>query len=201
MIDESIGEILKTLDARGYLDNAVVVFVSDHGDSLGDHGQIEKWTFFEEVIRTPLIFWSKNPDLLKGDRKVAGLCQLFDLGPTILDYAGCETPEDFEARSLIGALQDKPWGPRDYVFCEQVADTNLTGTKMETMVRSDRCKMVHFMGETAGQLFDLKNDPRERKNLWDDPAHAGTKREMHDVLTNWYFESRFHTRNWCADYR
>jgi len=202
MIDERIGDILTTLDERGYLDNAVVVFVSDHGDSMGDHGQIEKWTFYEEIVRTPLIVWSKDPALVTGGgRKVDGMCQLFDLGPTILELAGCAVPEDFEARSLIGALTDGDWQPREHVFCEQVADTNLTGTRMETMVRSNRWKLVHFMGETAGQLFDLENDPRERTNLWDDSDHAEVKREMHEVLHDWYFESRYLTRNWCSDYR
>jgi arylsulfatase len=202
MIDEQIGDILKSLDDKGYLDNAVVIFVSDHGDSMGDHGQIEKWTFYEEIIRTPCIMWSKNPDLIAGGgRKDDGLCQLFDLGPTILDLAGAEVPEDFEARSLIDAAQGRPWDPRDYVFCEQVADTNLTGTKMETMVRSNKWKLVHFMGEDSGQLFDLENDPKEKRNLWDDPAYADDKKHMHDVLFDWYLQSRFQTRNWCQDYR
>ncbi|MCP4306451.1 MAG: sulfatase-like hydrolase/transferase, partial [bacterium] len=66
MIDEKIGDILKSLDDKGYLDNAVVIFVSDHGDAMGNHGQIEKWTFYEEIIRTPCIMWSKNPALIAG---------------------------------------------------------------------------------------------------------------------------------------
>jgi arylsulfatase A-like enzyme len=202
MIDEKIGELLQSLDDQGYLDNAVVIFVSDHGDCMGDHGQIQKWTFYEEIIRTPCIVWSKNPDLIAGGgRRVDGLCQLFDLGPTILEMAGASVPDDFEARSLRGALRDEAWQPRDYVFCEQGADTNLTGTRMESMVRSERWKLVHFLGEDAGQLFDLENDPKELRNLWDDPDHAETKREMREVLFNWRLESGYATRNWCMDSR
>ncbi len=202
MIDEKIGEILTSLDDHGYLDNAIVIFVSDHGDCMGDHGQIQKWTFYEEIIRTPCIFWSKNPDLIAGGgRADDGMCQLFDLGPTILELAGCDVPADFEARSLLGAVRNTGWQPRSHVFCEQVADTNLTGTKMETMVRSERWKLVQFMGESAGQLFDMENDPKEKRNLWDDPDHAEIKQDMHDILLTWLMESRYHTRNWCADYR
>jgi arylsulfatase A-like enzyme len=202
MIDEKIGDLLQSLDDQGYLDNAVVIFVSDHGDCMGDHGQIQKWTFYEEIIRTPCIVWSKNPDLIAGGgRRVDGLCQLFDLGPTILEMAGASVPDDFEARSLRGALRNESWQARDYVFCEQGADTNLTGTRMESMVRSERWKLVHFLGEDAGQLFDLESDPKELRNLWDDPDHAETKCKMREVLFNWRLESGYATRNWCMDSR
>ena len=202
MIDEKIGELLKALDEKGYLDNAVVIFTSDHGDSMGDHGQIEKWTLYDEIVRTPCIFWTKNSDLLSGSgRNVAGQCQLFDLGPTILEYAGIEIPDTFEAKSLMSALQNQKWDPREYVFCEQVADTNLTGTLMETMIRSEKWKLVYFLKETAGQLFDLVNDPEEKKNLWDSSEHSSIKQELHDRLRDWYIESAYQTRNWRADER
>lgn len=202
MIDEKIGDLLTSLDAKGYLDNAVVIFTSDHGDSMGDHGQIEKWTLYDEIVRTPCVFWSKNPDLISGGgRNVDGLCQLFDLAPTILDYAGVDVPEDFEARSMLGALQNQSWDPREYVFCEQVADTNLTGTLMETMVRSEKWKLVYFLRESAGQLFDLENDPQERNNLWESAEHAGVKQDLHNVMRDWYIDSSYSTRNRIAEFR
>jgi arylsulfatase A-like enzyme len=169
---------------------------------MGDHGQIQKWSLYDEVVRAPCLVWSKNPDLVAGGgREIDGLCQLFDLAPTILDYARVDVPSDFEARSLVDAIQDKSWDPRDYVFCEQVADTNLTGTKMETMIRSDKWKLNYFLRETSGQLFDLENDPEERKNLWDSAEHADIKQEMHDVLRDWYMESSYSTRNRMAEFR
>ena len=202
MIDEKIGQLLKSLDDNGYLDNAVVIFTSDHGDSMGDHGQIEKWTLYDEIVRIPCIFWSKNPDLVAGGgRKIDGLCQLFDLGPTILEYAGVGVPDHFEAKSLKDVVQGGDWEPREYVFCEQVADTNLTGTLMETMVRSVDWKLVHFLGETSGQLFDLQRDPEERNNLWDSSDHLDVKRQLLDVLREWHIESAYHTRNRIADQR
>lgn len=202
MIDEKIGELIQSLDRKGYLDNAVIFFVSDHGDCLGDHGQIQKWTFYEEIIKSPCIVWSKNPDLVcGGGRKVDGLCQLFDLGPTILEMAGVNVPDDFEARSLLSAVRGEDWRAREYVFCEQGGDVALTGTAAEFMVRSGRWKLVKFLGEDQGQLFDLENDPKEIINLWNDDDHIQTKLHMLDVLHNWHMGSRYETRNLGANNR
>ena len=72
-----------------------------------------------------------------------------------------------EAKSLLGALgADEKWTPREFVFAEQMRDNNLTGTDFITMVRDEKTKLVHFLGEIEGQLFDLKNDPKETRNLW-----------------------------------
>ena len=112
------------------------------------------------------MFLVKNSDLLTySGRNENGLCQLFDLGPTILEYAGIEIPETFEAKSLMSALKNQPWNPREYVYCEQIADTNLTGTLMETMIRSEKWKLVYFLKETNGQLFDLENDLKKEITL------------------------------------
>lgn len=199
MIDERIGAIMTALEEGGYLDNAVVLFCSDHGDALGDHGLIQKWSMYECITRTPVIAWS--PGRFEAGRRVDGLCQLFDLGPTILELAGCEVPPSFEARSLLPALEGRDWQPRTHVFAEQAGDTNLTGAELITMVRDNRHKLVHFKGESYGQLFDLESDPGELHNLWNDPAHAGTKQALLDALREWLIESHYHTRDWAADWR
>ncbi|WMS43536.1 sulfatase-like hydrolase/transferase [Acuticoccus sp. MNP-M23] len=200
MIDEKIGALLTSLKNRGYLENAVVMFTSDHGDCLGDHGLIQKWSMYEEIVRVPLIVWS--PGRFAEGRTVDDLCQLFDIGPTILELAECEVPASFEAKSLMGALlPDGEFVPRDHVFCEQGGDVNLTGASFITMVRSSRYKLVHFRGLDEGQLFDLEEDPREVNSLWDSADHAPIKAEMLDVLREWLIESNFHTRGWAAEFR
>jgi arylsulfatase len=202
LIDEKIGELLRALEARGYLDDAVVIFTSDHGDCMGDHGLIQKWAMYDVVTRVPLVAWSSAGRVTKG-RTVDGLCQLFDLGPTILELAGVEVPKDFEARSLSPALEGKDWEPRTYVYCEQAGDTNLTGAEFITMVRSNRWKLVHFKGLERGQLFDLANDPREVKDLWlsSDPRHQAAKRDLLDNIRDWLIESNYRTRDWMAEAR
>ncbi len=199
MIDEKIGELLEALRQRGYLENAVVLFFSDHGDCMGDHGLIQKWSMYEAVTRTPVIAWA--PGRFKAGATIDGLCQLFDLAPTILELAGCPVPESFEARTLLPALEGKDWQPRSHVFCEQAGDVNLTGTEFITMVRSKRHKLVHFKGAAYGQLFDLEADPAETANLWDDPALHETKATLLAVLRDWLIESNYQTRDWMAAFR
>ncbi len=199
MIDEKIGELLEALRKQGYLENAVVLFFSDHGDCMGDHGLIQKWSMYEAVTRTPVIAWA--PGRFRAGATVDGLCQLFDLAPTILELAGCTVPESFEARTLLPALEGRDWQPREHVFCEQAGDVNLTGTEFITMVRGARHKLVHFKGAPYGQLFDLESDPAEVVDRWDDPALAGEKQALLDVLRDWLIESNYRTRDWMAPYR
>jgi arylsulfatase len=199
MIDEKIGELLESLRTRGYLENAVVLFFSDHGDCMGDHGLIQKWSMYEAVTKTPVIAWA--PGRIAAGRRIDGLCQLFDLAPTILELAGCNVPESFEAQTLLPALEGRDWQPREHVFCEQAGDVNLTGTEFITMVRSKRHKLVHFKGADYGQLFDLEADPGEITNRWADPAMQATKDQLLGVLRDWLIESNYRTRDWMAAYR
>jgi len=193
MIDNEVGLILDTLAARGNLDNTIIIFTSDHGDNLGDHGLSQKWAPYEEVTRVPLII--SAPKKFSGGKTVDKLVQLFDLGPTILEWAGVEPDSSFEAQSLNQALESEEFPGRSHVFCEQGGDVNLTGASFITMVRSERHKLVHFQGADYGQLFDLQADPKERVNLWDDPEEAGVKSNLMNVLLNWHIDSAVHTRN------
>ncbi|MBZ0295563.1 MAG: sulfatase-like hydrolase/transferase [Anaerolineae bacterium] len=198
MIDEKVGEILQTLDEQGYLDNAVVIFTSDHGDCLTDHGHSQKWTMYDTITRVPTIIWS--PDESQPGRRISGLCQLMDLGPTVLELAGITPPEMMQAQSLRPALQGEDWTGRDYVFAEHPADGIYEGPYM-TMVRNRRWKLVHFADTNEGQLFDLENDPNEFHNLWDAPEAADRKHELLDVLLNWRINSSYETRRLFSQWR
>ncbi len=201
LIDEKIGELLEALKARGYLEDAIVIFTSDHGECLGDHGLIQKWSMYDVVTRVPTIIWS-TANRFEGGRELNGLCQLFDLGPTILEYAGITPPKSFEARSLKSALETGEWTPRTHVFCEQIGDVAMSGgVEFMTGVRSDGWKLVHFKGSSDGQLFDLKSDPGEVHNLWSDPAYEAQKRELLDVMRDWLIESNYRTRDVTAGVR
>ncbi|MCB0075426.1 MAG: DUF4976 domain-containing protein, partial [Caldilineaceae bacterium] len=143
--------------------------------------------------------WS--PGRFDGGRTVDDLCQLMDIGPTILDLAGVPVPESMEAQSLLPALAGISWEPRPYVFAEHSRDGILQETEFMTMVRSRTWKLVHFLDEPFGQLFDLVNDPDETHNLWDDPAYADKRRELLDVLREWRIRSQYHTRAWAMNAR
>lgn len=203
MIDEKVGQILTALENKGYLENTVVIFTSDHGDCLGDHGHIQKWTMYEEIVRTPLIVWA--PERFAGGRTVDALCQQFDIAPAILELAGAEVPSQWEAQSLMPYLSGDGQPPvRDYVYCEQSGDGNLTGTEMMTMVRDSEWKLVHYLDDhDDGELYHETTDPGEHHNLWrsEAPEHVEKKRELLDKLFEWRLRSALHTSRWAEAWR
>jgi len=202
MIDEKIGQILDTLDEQGYLSNCVVIFTSDHGDCLTDHGHIQKWTMYEQVTRVPLIVWS--PGNIAQGKTVKGLCQAMDIGPTILEFAGLKVPDHMEAKSLSTALREDErdeWQEREFVFSEQIRDNNLTETDFITMVRDKRWKLVHFLGESDGQLFDLEKDPVEAVNLWSAPDHNDQKTRLLDAIREWHIRTAINSKEWASHSR
>jgi arylsulfatase A-like enzyme len=198
LIDDQVGAIMDALEANGYEDT-VVVFTSDHGESLNDHGHIQKWNMYEEVTRVPTMVWSPgrfDPDT------VEDLVSLFDLGPTVLELADAPVDDSMEAESLVPALEgDDEWSGRDVVFAEHARTGILEETEFMTMVRTDDWKLVHFVDHDEGQLFDLNADPEEETNLWDDPDAQDAKRDLLDTLLEWRIRSDVNTADWAEDFR
>ena len=193
MIDEKVGLIMNTLEANGYLDDAIVVFTSDHGDCLGDHGHIQKWTMYDAITRVPMIVWS--PKRFEGGRSEPILCQQFDILPALFDAAGVSPPAYWETCSLLPALHgEQPEAPRRYVFCEQARDATLTGVEFMSMIRDTRWKLVHHLGNDDGQLYDLEADPDEQVNLWFRTEYAEKRHELLDELLAWRIQSAVSSR-------
>lgn len=199
MIDEKVGEIIDALESQGYLENSIVIFTSDHGDCLTDHGHSQKWTMYDTITRMPTIVWA--PGKFGQARQIDGLCQQMDLGPTILELAGCDIPKSIEAKSLLPALNGEDWKPREHVYAEQSKDGNFTGCDFMTMVRDRDWKLVHFLDQPDGQLFDLNADPDEVNNLWTSPDHAGKKEDLLENLREWRIRSGLNTKEWSKDWR
>lgn len=191
LIDEQLGRLIETLGRRGYLENCVVIFMSDHGDNLGEHGLSQKWSMYDMVTRVPAIVWA--PGRFAGGRRLSQLCQLFDFGPTILELAGLSPAADMEAQTLLPALKGENWTGRAAVFCEQVGDVAMANTKLITMIRTDRDKAVFFLGASDGQYFDLENDPHEVRNLWAEPSVQPRIAELRRQLLEWKLDSTVHT--------
>jgi arylsulfatase A-like enzyme len=154
---------------------------------------------YDAITRVPLIAWS--PGRIPAGRAVEALCQQMDLGPTILELANVDVPPTLEAVSLSAPLAGEEWAGRDYVFAEQARDGILTDTKFMTMVRSHQWKLVHFLDEPFGQLFNLEKDPHEVLNLWSDPRHLDIRRELLAVLREWRIRSQYETADWCQQWR
>ncbi|MBT3272072.1 MAG: sulfatase-like hydrolase/transferase, partial [Spirochaetales bacterium] len=164
-----------------------------------DHGHSQKWTMYDKITRVPAIVWS--PNRVPGGQTVDSLFQLMDLGPTILDLAGIEVPEYFEAISMIPAIEGRSPEGRTYVYAEHGKDMILDGTELMTMIRSDSWKLVQFIDDDYGQLFNLANDPEERFNLWNETSAAREKNELLLALQKWYMKSLYQTQSWKAPWR
>ena len=161
-VDEQVGRILDALEARGWLEDSLLIFCSDHGEMLGDHGLAYKWLMYDPIVHVPLII--RHPGSVGAPSEVNELVSLMDLGPTILEAAGVDAPTYLEGRSLLPYLDDEPIEPREYVFCED---------NYQIMMRSDTHKLVYYTGQEAGELYDLVADPHELDNLWDERSTRG----------------------------
>lgn len=182
-IDDQFERILAALDATGQRDNTVIIFTSDHGESLGDHGLMFKGCrFYEGLVRVPLIFaW---PGQFKCDQQSDALVELLDLSATLCEISRVELPEYMQGKSLLPILTGAtpPDHHRDFVRSEyfDALDPHFTGGSgtFATMHRDARYKLVIYHDKNLGELFDLQNDPWEFNNLWDDPEHAATKHRL-----------------------
>ncbi len=182
-VDEQIGRVMEALDARGFLENTIVVLSSDHGEHLGDHGMVYKWLMHESVVRVPLVFWEKEPRHLSAGNR-GELTSLIDLGPTFLDLAGIPVPTRLEGNSLRASLAGQPGPQRDAVFCED---------NYMLMIRTENHKLVHYFGQEAGELYDLASDPSETHNLWDAPDQESVRRDLQLRLFEWLGSSCYLT--------
>lgn len=182
-IDDQFARIMDCLEATGQFDNTVVIFTSDHGETLGDHGLIQKGCrFYEGLVRVPLIFsW---PGKIRPNLQCNGLVELLDMSATILDACGLEIPDYFQGKSLLPILTGEQSGEtiREFVRCEyfDALDSFFTGGvgSFATMYRDATHKLTVYHDQHLGELYDLTNDPWEFDDLWDDPASQSIKNEL-----------------------
>jgi hypothetical protein len=106
-----------------------------------------------------------------------------------------------EAVSIEPVFKNPDWPGREAVFCEQGRDNILTDVEFMTMVRTKRYKLVHFLNEDFGQLFDLENDPEEANNLWSSATHGAVRQELMDKLLLWRMQSQIRTQNVFREHR
>ena len=180
-VDEQLGRVLNALEERGWLENSLLIFCSDHGELLGDHGLAYKWLMYDPIVHVPLVI--RHPGAVKQPRTVADLVSLIDLGPTILEAAGLDIPGYMEGRSLLPYLTDDTGTPREFVYCED---------NYQIMMRNATHKVVYYIGQAAGELYDLAADPHELDNLWDDPAHSELKAMLISQLLAWFSTSTYY---------
>ena len=179
-IDHQLGRIIDVLDQTGQLENTIILYHSDHGELLGDHGLIFKGCrFFEGAVHVPMIF--SAPDRFQQHLRSNALVELVDLAPTLLDAAGLAPPEFVQGRSLLPILtgQADPDSHKTHVVCDfndSVGYSPVDRPTQATMTFDGRYKMVVYHREgDLGELFDLQEDPGEFHNLWDQPELQALK--------------------------
>jgi arylsulfatase A-like enzyme len=173
LIDRWVGRLLDKLDEKGQLGNTIVVFTSDHGEPLGDHGMIYKFgCHYEPVVRVPCL-WS-GPGIPHRDPE-PGLAETIDFGPTLLDLCGIASDQPFQGRSLRPLLE-RGEPVRDAVFSE--FDQRL-------MVREGDWKLVYYARDGEGELYDLAADPHELRNRFGDPSASEHRARLLARLLHW----------------
>ncbi|MCB1065215.1 MAG: sulfatase-like hydrolase/transferase [Verrucomicrobiae bacterium] len=184
LIDDQLARLLAHLDASGQAENTIIIFTSDHGETLGDHGLMFKGCrFYEGLVRVPLIFHApgKVAEKLQSD----ALVELLDLSATLLDLTGVALPAYHQGKSLLPILSGKasPDTHRDFVRCEyfDALAPDFTGGHgaFATMhrTRSHKLSLYHSIGG-VGELYDLSTDPWEHRDLWDNPDSRETRDQL-----------------------
>lgn len=185
-VDEAVGRMMDLLDELGYSDDTVILFTADNGFFLGEHGLAGKWLMHEESIRTPLIIWDPRlPERMRG-RRLSEMTLNIDIAPTLLALAGVEIPPFMQGRNLVPLLggESVPW--RKEWFYEHLYGHS-GEIPMSEGVRTERWKYIRYVDQEPiyEQLYDLKNDPFEEKDLAQVPAQRKTLERMRVRHQTW----------------
>ena len=178
MIDDAIGMVVRQLEASGLADNTVIVFTSDHGDYMGDHGLMLKLLLhYQGIIRVPFIWHDPSrPEDMAVD---PGLGSSIDIAATVLARAGIQSFNGMQGRDLFSTV------PPEAVIVEEDSQRLMTGFEKPQRVRTvvtEEHRMSLREGEDWGELYDLVEDPGELENLFEDPAAATVRNQLSEIM-------------------
>jgi len=170
-VDESVGRLMDYLDSAGLAENTIVIYSSDQGFYLGDHGWYDKRWMYEESLEMPLIV--KWPGKTKPGTVNEELVQNLDYAETFLDIAGAKIPKDMQGRSLVPLLEGKtPKDWRDAIYYHYFEYPSVHMVARHDGIRTDRYKLIRFYQFGEWEFYDLEKDPDERTNEYDNPEYA-----------------------------
>lgn len=180
-VDDDLGRVLAYLDESGLAERTVVVYSSDQGFYLGEHGWFDKRWMYEESLRTPLIV--RWPGVVEPGSESEEIVSNIDLAPTFLEIAGLTPPSDMQGRSLKPLLEGQvpeDWRQSFYYHYYEYPGWHMVPRHYG--VRTKRYKLIHFYDLKEWELYDLETDPRELQSVYDDPRYSETRRELHAEL-------------------
>jgi arylsulfatase A-like enzyme len=172
-LDYHVGRLLQALKDQGQYDETLIVFSSDHGLAVGSHGLMGKQSLYEHSVKVPLVF--AGPGVPKGQSDA--LAYLLDVFPTVCDLVGAGVPDGLDGRSLAPVLWGKEAKVRDSLFTAY--------REVQRAVRDERWKLIRYPHINKTQLFDLKADPDELRDLAGDPGHDGQVQRLMGLLADW----------------
>jgi arylsulfatase A-like enzyme len=180
MIDDAVGDIMNSLRELNLLRNTVVVFMSDHGDLMGDHGLLFKGPLhYQSLIRMPFIWRDPRYEGQNGRRH--SLACAMDIAPTIIERAGAKSCHGMQGRSLLPAIDNERDWIDGAILIEEENHRSVPGLPDPPRVRtliSDRWRLSVYLGTDWGELYDLSEDPHEIRNLFNEPANSGIRAEL-----------------------
>lgn len=175
-IDIQVGRLYDCLESIGILDNTIILFHSDHGEMLGNHGIYLKGPiFYDQLVHVPLIMTWRNH--LNGGRHISGLTELMDLFPTLCDAVGIDISPGVQGHSMWSALEKGEDYDKGNAYCENC-------DLCSVMVRNHRFKLTRYLDTGEGELYNLQDDPHEIVNLYYDPAYTFEKATMLELLAD-----------------
>lgn len=201
-VDEGVGDILDFLKENNLEENTIVVYTSDQGFYLGEHGWFDKRFMYEPSLKTPLLI--RYPKEIKPNTTVDKMVQNIDYAPTLLDYAGVKIPEAIQGKSMKPLLENTASQWRDEIYYTYYEYPSIHMVKRHYGIRTPRYKLIHFYYDIdEWELYDLKKDPRELKNLYDDPQYAELIKQLKTRLQDLrekYGDSKAKDRKFLEDY-
>jgi arylsulfatase A-like enzyme len=183
-VDEAVGKLLDYLDEEGIADNTLVMLSSDQGFYLGEHGWFDKRWIYEESLSTPLLV--RWPGIIQSGGVSSAITSIIDFPETFLEAAALPVPADMQGRSLLPLFKGQtPADWRTSFYYHYYEYPGVHSVRRHYGVVTDRYKLFHFYEPDVNYwtLIDRQSDPNEMKNVYDDPAHATTVKELHAELT------------------
>jgi N-acetylglucosamine-6-sulfatase len=178
-IDDNVGRTLDYLDQAGLADNTLVIYSSDQGFYLGEHGWYDKRWMYEESFRMPFV--ARWPAVIKPGTRTRALAQNIDFCPTFLEAAGMDVPKEIQGESLMPLFKGETryWRNSLYYHYYEEGEHNVP---RHYGVRTDRYKLIHYYDNGQWELFDLAQDPQELRSIYNDTAAKAVREQMHAEL-------------------
>jgi arylsulfatase A-like enzyme len=183
-VDENVSRLMDYLEKIGELDNTIIVYTSDQGFFLGEHGYFDKRFMYDESFRTPLLV--RYPKSIKAGSVSNAFAMNLDFAPTFLDYAGVKIPDDMQGVSLRPLLDNAGKAPetwRKAVYYHYYEFPSWHMVKRHYGIRTERYKLIHFYNDVdEWELYDMQKDPKEMNNLYNNKDYQPVIKELKEEL-------------------